>query len=82
MIFTPALESRAVERIMETFLPQHWRSGGDARAVEQALIEHHGLAKNGGTLTNKINSISPRNSGFGDAVRFGFEILNSIGHVF
>jgi hypothetical protein len=57
-------------------------SRGQARAVEQALIEHHGLAKNGGTLTNKINSISPRNSGFGDAIRFGFEILNSIGHVF
>ncbi|MFV0322168.1 MAG: hypothetical protein ACK5LE_07300 [Alphaproteobacteria bacterium] len=31
----------------------------DARAVEQVLIEYHGLGKNGGTLLNKINSISP-----------------------
>ena len=32
-------------------------SRSDARAVEQALIEIHGLGKNGGTLINKINSI-------------------------
>lgn len=30
----------------------------DARAVEQTLINYHGLGKNGGTLINKINSIS------------------------
>ncbi|WP_245498416.1 hemagglutinin repeat-containing protein [Rhizobium leguminosarum] len=30
----------------------------DARAVEQTLINYYGLEKNGGTLINKINSIS------------------------
>jgi hypothetical protein len=30
----------------------------DARAVEQTLIDFHGLGKDGGTLINKINSIS------------------------
>lgn len=30
----------------------------DARAVEQTLINYHGLGKDGGTLINKINSIS------------------------
>jgi len=33
-------------------------SRADARAVEQTLINYHGLGKNGGTLINKINSIS------------------------
>ena len=33
-------------------------SRADARAVEQTLIDYHGLAKDGGTLINKINSIS------------------------
>ena len=33
----------------------------DARAVEQALIEIHGLSKNGGTLMNRINSIARSN---------------------
>ncbi len=52
----------------------------DARAVEQALIQHHGLEKNGGTLMNKINSISPRNSGFFDYVKMGYDVLRSIGY--
>lgn len=33
-------------------------SRADARAVEQTLISYHGLGKDGGTLINKINSIS------------------------
>ncbi|MGC3894256.1 hypothetical protein, partial [Pseudomonas urmiensis] len=33
-------------------------SRADARAVEQTLINYHGLGKDGGTLVNKINSIS------------------------
>lgn len=33
-------------------------SRADARAVEQTLIDFHGLGKDGGTLINKINSIS------------------------
>lgn len=53
----------------------------DARGVEQALIEHHGLEKNGGTLANKINSISPKNPGFSDYVRMGFDVLRSVGYL-
>jgi filamentous hemagglutinin len=36
-------------------------SRADARAVEQVLIEYHGLGTQGGTLMNKINSISQIN---------------------
>ena len=50
-----------------------------ARSVEQALIEHHGLAKNGGTLENKINSISPQGSGFREAVAIGVQVLHGLG---
>jgi RHS repeat-associated protein len=53
----------------------------DARSVEQALIQHHGLEKNGGTLVNKINSISPKNPSFADYVKMGLEVLQSIGHL-
>jgi hypothetical protein len=49
-----------------------------ARGVEQALIEHHGLASNGGTLTNKINSISRANTIYHEAVTFGRMFLQSI----
>jgi RHS repeat-associated protein len=52
----------------------------DARSVEQALIQNHGLEKNGGTLINKINSISPNNPSFADYVKIGLEVLQSIGH--
>jgi RHS repeat-associated protein len=34
---------------------------GDARAAEQTLIDSFGLGENGGTLLNRINSISPTN---------------------
>lgn len=54
----------------------------EARAVEQALIQHHGLEKNGGTLTNRINSISPQSTGFWDAVKFGFGVLESMHYPF
>ena len=36
-------------------------SRADTRAVEQVLIEYHGLGTQGGTLMNKINSISQTN---------------------
>lgn len=52
----------------------------DARAVEQALIEIHGLGKNGGTLLNKINSISPTNPAYGSQLQRGYELLKSIGY--
>ncbi|MEM7369994.1 MAG: PKD domain-containing protein [Bacteroidota bacterium] len=55
-------------------------SRADARAVEQALIEIHGLGKNGGTLLNKINSISPKRKIFKQQLLRGLEILKSIGY--
>lgn len=55
-------------------------SRDDARAVEQALIEMHGLAKNGGTLLNRINGISRSNPRYAAMVRRGRELLESIGY--
>jgi hypothetical protein len=52
----------------------------DARAVEQALIEIHGLGKNGGTLKNLINSISKLNPKYSKQVERGYELLKSIGY--
>jgi hypothetical protein len=52
----------------------------DARAVEQALIEIHGLRKNGGTLMNRINSISPSNPSYAAMLRRGLELLESVGY--
>lgn len=52
----------------------------DARAVEQALIEIHGLGKNGGTLLNRINSISPSNPAYADQLKRGYELLQTIGY--
>ena len=69
---------------------EHWKQKGieiepipglnslsqyDARAIEQALIVIHGLQKNGGTLTNKINSIAKKNPIEAEAVKRGLEIL-------
>ena len=51
-----------------------------ARGVEQALMEHHGLAKNGGTLLNKINSIAKTNPIYEEAVDFGRRVLKEIGY--
>ncbi|MDR0787639.1 MAG: hypothetical protein LBG44_07210 [Gemmatimonadota bacterium] len=50
----------------------------DARAVEQVLIEHMGLSKNGGPLTNMINSISPSNPAYKNALVRGREILRTV----
>ena len=54
----------------------------DARAVEQALIHTHGLGKHGGTLLNKINSISPTRdlSAYEQALKRGFELLDDVGY--
>ena len=52
----------------------------DARAVEQALIEIHGLGKDGGTLLNKINSIAESNPKYSEALERGYELLKSIGY--
>jgi len=55
-------------------------SRSDARAVEQALIEIHGLNKNGGTLMNKINSISKTNPNYAKQLNRGLELLQGIGY--
>jgi len=55
-------------------------SRADARAVEQALIEIHGLGKNGGTLLNKINSIAVSNPSYSAQLQRGYELLSSIGY--
>ena len=52
----------------------------DARAVEQALIQINGLGKNGGTLLNKINSISTSNPTYANQLEKGYELLKSIGY--
>jgi hypothetical protein len=52
----------------------------DARAVEQALIEIHGLSKNGGTLMNRINSIARSNPDYAALLRRGQEVLKSFGY--
>lgn len=55
-------------------------SRADARAVEQTLINYYGLGKNGGTLLNKINSISAtRNpTAYETALIRGKELLDSV----
>ncbi len=55
-------------------------SRSDARAVEQALIEIHGLMKKGGTLLNRINSIGPNNPAYKSQLERGYELLKSIGY--
>ncbi len=55
-------------------------SRADARAVEQVLIEAHGLSKNGGTLINKINSIAKTNPRYADALTRGRELLHLVGY--
>jgi RHS repeat-associated protein len=53
-------------------------SRSDARSVEQVLIEKYGLGKNGGSLLNKINSISKDNPIYEDAIQRGTELLKQI----
>jgi len=58
----------------------HGLSLADAKAVEQVLIENYGLGKNGGTLTNKINSIAKTNPAYAQALVRGKKILQGIGY--
>ncbi len=55
-------------------------SRSDARAVEQALIEIHGLAKKGGSLLNKINSIATTNPEYARLLERGYKLLQSVGY--
>ncbi len=56
---------------------------GDARAVEQTLIDSYGLGKNGGSLLNKINSISPTadTQYYLNSLFRGQELLKAAGHL-
>ncbi|MFN9344270.1 MAG: GIY-YIG nuclease family protein, partial [Planctomycetota bacterium] len=49
-----------------------------ARGVEQALIDIHKLGKDGGTLTNKINSIAATNPKYKDLTEQGLKILKQL----
>ena len=49
-----------------------------ARGVEQALINHYGLQRNGGRLVNRINSIARNNPIYQRAVTEGEEILRRL----
>jgi len=57
-------------------------SRSDARAVEQTLIHYYGLGKDGGTLLNRINSISPTSNPttYEQALLRGRELLDSVGY--
>jgi hypothetical protein len=55
-------------------------SRSDARAVEQALIEIHGLGRNGGTLLNKINSIARSNPTYSEQLQRGYDLLKTVGY--
>ncbi len=48
----------------------------DAKAVEQVLIEYYGFSKNGGTLKNKINSISRNSPVYAESIQRGKELLH------
>jgi hypothetical protein len=50
-----------------------------ARATEQAFIDLHGLAKNGGTLVNKIYSIARSSSAYQSAKQLGTSVLQELG---
>ena len=52
----------------------------EARAVEQTLIELHGLGKNGGTLDNRINSIGKTNPKYAAQLEKGRAILAEKGY--
>lgn len=55
-------------------------SRADAKSVEQVLIEKYGLNKNGGSLSNKINSISPNNDIYEESIARGKELLKEAGY--
>jgi len=81
---TNNLARRAAEHLASKGIKIQKLLGGlsraDARGVEQALIEIHGLGKSGGTLLNRINSIARSNPAYAAQVKRGYELLRSIGY--
>lgn len=53
---------------------------GEARAVEQALIERNGMQKAAGAFENQVNSISPNHSYYQQAVDWGESWLTTHGY--
>jgi hypothetical protein len=81
---TNNLARRAAEHLASKGIQIEKLMGGlaraDARAVEQTLIEIHGLEKSGGTLINQINSIASSNPAYASQLQRGYELLQSIGY--
>jgi hypothetical protein len=81
---TNNLARRAAEHLTSKGIQIEKLMGGlarsDARAVEQTLIEIHGLGKNGGTLANQINSIARSNPAYAQQLQRGYDLLRSIGY--
>jgi len=53
-----------------------------ARGIEQALINMHGMQKNGGTLMNLINSVSKINPAYRQRLLMGYRYLRKMGYTF
>jgi RHS repeat-associated protein len=81
---TNSLARRAAEHLASKGIQIEKIMGGlsrnDARAVEQALIQLHGLGRNGGTLFNKINSIAGANPTYARQLKRGLELLKKAGY--
>jgi len=83
---TNSLERRAAEHLSSKGISIDAIPGlgnlsrADAKAVEQVLIENHGLAKNSGALMNKINSIASSNPAYAEALQRGGELLKQAGY--
>ena len=81
---TDKLARRAAEHLRGKGIRVEKVMGGlsrsDARAVDQALIQIHGLGKNGGTLLNRINSIAQTNPRYAAQVQRGYDLLKTIGY--
>jgi len=78
---TNSMERRAAQQFAQKGIENEGFEGlsnfsrADAKAVEQVLIEFHGLGKNGGTLLNKINSIAKTNPIYASSMARGVELL-------
>jgi RHS repeat-associated protein len=76
---TNNLARRAAEHGQELTEVVGGLSRTQAKGVEQAIIEQKGLARNGGTLLNRINSIAQKNDIYREAVQYGRNVLKSMG---
>lgn len=53
---------------------------GGELVVEQRTVRYHGSQKNGGSLLNKINSVSRSNSSYSGAISRGTDLLSDVGY--